>query len=185
MDFTGLLPPGVETNRDRFDLVEALSGWSSNDILRGDDRGRRPTVVPTTTSSTRPASTGSTGWPGCCRRARRRFTAGNIILGGAGNDLIEGRGGDDIIDGDAWLNIRLSVRNPADPATEIGSAEGMNKPYLAGNTRTLQTGRVRRPVDPEQHRDHPGDPGDANGDRHGRRSPVRGPTTRSPRKGTS
>ena len=38
------------------------------------------------------------------------FNAGNII-GGAGSDTIEGRGGDDIINGDAWLNTRLSVRS--------------------------------------------------------------------------
>jgi hypothetical protein len=45
--------------------------------------------------------------------------AGNILLGGAGNDLIQGRGADDIIDGDKYLNVRLSVRNAA--GTEIGS----------------------------------------------------------------
>ena len=39
------------------------------------------------------------------------------MLGGAGSDLIEGRGGDDIIDGDQYLNVRLSVRtDPADSA---------------------------------------------------------------------
>ena len=38
LDLTGLLPPSVETNKDRFDLVEALSGWNLNDTLRGDDR---------------------------------------------------------------------------------------------------------------------------------------------------
>ena len=38
------------------------------------------------------------------------FTTGNIILGGAGSDFMMGRGGDDIIDGDAWLNVRISVR---------------------------------------------------------------------------
>ena len=38
------------------------------------------------------------------------FGAGNIILGGDGSDIIEGRGGDDLIDGDAWLNVRISVR---------------------------------------------------------------------------
>ena len=48
---------------------------------------------------------------------------GNILLGGAGSDLIEGRGADDIIDGDSYLSVRLSVRtDPANPATEIGSA---------------------------------------------------------------
>ena len=45
---------------------------------------------------------------------------GNILLGGGGSDLIEGRGADDIIDGDKYLNVRLSVRNGA--GVEIGSA---------------------------------------------------------------
>ena len=38
------------------------------------------------------------------------FGSGNIILGGDGSDIIEGRGGDDLIDGDRWLNVRISVR---------------------------------------------------------------------------
>ncbi len=49
---------------------------------------------------------------------------GNILLGGGGSDLIEGRGADDIIDGDKYLNVRLSVRNGA--GVEIGSA-GVNQ----------------------------------------------------------
>jgi Ca2+-binding RTX toxin-like protein len=54
------------------------------------------------------------------------FLKGNILLGGGGSDLIQGRGADDVIDGDAWLNHRLSVRtNPADPATETRSANAM------------------------------------------------------------
>ncbi len=42
------------------------------------------------------------------------FAGGNIILGGDGSDRIEGRGGDDRIDGDAWLNVRISVRDNPD-----------------------------------------------------------------------
>ena len=42
------------------------------------------------------------------------FDAGNIMLGGDGDDLFEGRGGDDLIDGDKWLNVRISVRANAD-----------------------------------------------------------------------
>ena len=43
---------------------------------------------------------------------------GNILIGGGGSDLIQGRGADDVIDGDAWLNHRLSVRtDPNNPAT--------------------------------------------------------------------
>ena len=132
--------------RDRFNEVEALSGWNFNDILRGDD------IVP--------AAVGGGGFIGCDaldagrrrphRRPRRPGPAasrtvdsapiiaasatkhclltglvwgdGNILLGGAGSDLLEGRGANDILDGDRYLNVRLSVRtNPANPATEIGS----------------------------------------------------------------
>ena len=65
--------------------------------------------------------------------------AGNILLGGAGSDLLEGRGADDVIDGDRELRIRLSVRtNAADPATEIGTTTLMESPYRAGSARTLQ-----------------------------------------------
>ena len=42
------------------------------------------------------------------------FATGNIILGGAGGDILEGRGGDDLIDGDKWLNVRISVRANVD-----------------------------------------------------------------------
>src|SRR5262249_54326891 len=42
------------------------------------------------------------------------FTTGNIIMGGDGSDIIMGRGAHDIIDGDAWLNVRISVRQNLD-----------------------------------------------------------------------
>ena len=38
--------------------------------------------------------------------------------------------------------------DPADPATEIGSAEGMTKPYLAGSTTTLRQAVFAGTVDP-------------------------------------
>src|SRR5690606_1379774 len=37
------------------------------------------------------------------------FKAGNILIGGDGNDTFEGRGGDDFIHGDAWLNVRIRI----------------------------------------------------------------------------
>ena len=36
------------------------------------------------------------------------FSDGNIMLGGGGSDFIEGRGGNDIIDGDAYLHVELT-----------------------------------------------------------------------------
>ena len=35
------------------------------------------------------------------------YSAGNILLGGRGSDTIYGGGGDDLIDGDLWLNVQL------------------------------------------------------------------------------
>jgi Ca2+-binding RTX toxin-like protein len=56
------------------------------------------------------------------------FGEGNILLGGSGSDLIQGRGANDLIDGDKWLNVRLSVRtDPANPATETRSANSMTE----------------------------------------------------------
>ena len=96
------------------------------------------------TSSTRRAWTGSTVWTHWCRLSRRLsrpwwgisasldcpilsgpvWGDGNILLGGGGSDTIEGRGADDIIDGDKYVNVRLSVRNGA--GVEIGTA-GVNQ----------------------------------------------------------
>src|SRR5262249_56104479 len=44
-----------------------------------------------------------------------RFDGGNIILGGQGSDQIMGRGGNDLIDGDLWLDTYISVRSTLDP----------------------------------------------------------------------
>lgn len=147
MDFTGLLPPGVETNRDRFDLVESLSGWKFDDVLRGDDRTAAD--IGTDHELTAAGIARVTGLAGVLPPGTTSYDGGNLLLGGTGSDLIEGRGGDDLIDGDAWLNARLSVRtDPANPASEIGSADGMRKPYLAGSTTTLQQAVFARTVDP-------------------------------------
>ncbi|WP_088318668.1 peroxidase family protein, partial [Kineosporia sp. R_H_3] len=62
------------------------------------------------------------------------WAEGDILLGGAGSDLIQGRAADDIIDGDHALQVRISVRtlgNDGKPtATELGWTdliEGKNK----------------------------------------------------------
>ncbi|HYO39986.1 MAG TPA: peroxidase family protein [Nocardioidaceae bacterium] len=147
MDITGLLPPSVDTNRDRHDLVEALSGWDKNDTLRGDSRAAAD--LGTEHTLTNEGIDRVTGLRALLPAGTTSFNAGNIITGGSGSDLIEGRGGDDIINGDAWLNIRLSVRtNPADPATEIGSADTMRAPYLTGSTTTLQDAVFAGTVNP-------------------------------------
>jgi len=144
--------------RDKFNEVEALSGWKFNDTLRGDnfvpsavggggfigcdvvdqagvDRiAGLDALIPEFTTTL--ASVVALSAQGDCPilTGPNVWGSGNVLLGGAGSDLIEGRGADDIIDGDAYLSLRLSVRtNPNDPATEIGSASltGTNQSAMA------------------------------------------------------
>ncbi|MDQ1627888.1 MAG: hypothetical protein QOI54_1632 [Actinomycetota bacterium] len=112
------LPAGVF--RDRFQEVEALSGGKLDDILRGDDvvpsavggAGFTGNDIITQDSVRLIAGLGDLLPPGATADATPTTPAvtwgkGNILLGGPGSDLIEGRGADDIIDGDAWLGVQL------------------------------------------------------------------------------
>ncbi|GGK33203.1 hypothetical protein GCM10010124_27420 [Pilimelia terevasa] len=120
---TGLVNPALDTLNDRYDLVEGLSGWDRDDELIGDDADAAAMVGHELVNGAQVDKV----------RGLRQllggaddFTGGNILLGGAGDDRISGRGGNDVIDGDAWLNVRLSVRtDPADPATEVRTANSM------------------------------------------------------------
>ncbi|WP_085663268.1 peroxidase family protein [Pseudomonas sp. B5(2017)] len=110
----------------RFDIMEGLSGSAHGDFLRGDSE----------TSATLPTNgaNGSVltnislidGLAGLLAAGATFYDGGNIILGGSGSDLIEGRGGDDILDGDKWLNVRISVRANSDgTGPEIASFDSM------------------------------------------------------------
>jgi Ca2+-binding RTX toxin-like protein len=154
-------PLPVNVLRDRNQETEALSGAGLNDTLRGDD------VVPATIGgggfigcdvldqagldriaglSTLVTSLPRDSAPIIAASAAHScpitgpvWGEGNILLGGAGTDLLEGRGANDILDGDRYLTVRLSVRtNPADPATEIGTTDLMEHTFQAGNPKTLQ-----------------------------------------------
>ena len=125
--------------RDRFDLVEGLSGWKHNDVLTG-----RVVAV-----NTRAEAEGTAAVPGPDsaletysnalleknvdlitglralvahitrtdpdreRTARleqvvlETADASDILLGGGGSDTIKGLAGNDVIDGDKWLNVRI------------------------------------------------------------------------------
>ncbi len=133
MFFTGLLPPlpPADALRDRFDLVEGLSGWRFNDILRGTNA----TTVELSAIDATSGLTNSLDAAGIARinglaailpAAATSFSAGDIILGGDGSDTIEGRGGNDIIDGDRWLNVRINIHAGLDgTGAIIGQAEKM------------------------------------------------------------
>ncbi|HEV7654507.1 MAG TPA: peroxidase family protein [Mycobacteriales bacterium] len=147
------LPLPIIVNRDRWQETEADSGSAFNDVIRGDDEvpstvggggftgcdvldqagldriAGLSTVVGPLTGALAPVVAASA--TGSCPLSGPIWGEGNILIGGGGSDTIEGRGGDDIIDGDRFLSARISVRtNAADPATEIGSADLMEHQYL-------------------------------------------------------
>ncbi|MBI5068408.1 MAG: choice-of-anchor D domain-containing protein [Deltaproteobacteria bacterium] len=130
MRFTGLLPPDVENVRDRFDLVEGLSGWNLGDVLRGDDRLDVDMVGHELTAEGVARIAGL----GALLGGASSFTGGNIILGGGGSDVLEGRGGNDLIDGDAWLDVKLRAPDPASPGSFrlVDSMLALRADMLAG-----------------------------------------------------
>ena len=112
------VPFSAASALSRFESAEGLSGSSRSDILRGDDEDI--TTIPSsgTQGSTLTNFALISGLQelvdGLLGPGQTSFAAGNIILGGSGSDIIQGRGGDDLIDGDHWLNVRISVRENAD-----------------------------------------------------------------------
>ena len=119
----------LNENRDRYDLVEGLSGTNFNDLLRGDNRLAADLINDGLTNVNNghvllPAGIARvTGLAAVVAGALTvdsdnngvadSFAGGNIILGGPGSDLLEGRAGDDILDGDRWLNVQLSAPSTA------------------------------------------------------------------------
>ena len=112
--------PSVQGTQDRFADVEGLSGSAFSDILRGSNADAADIDIAGPLNNGLDAAgialidglqelLNRTLGPGASR-----FATGDIILGGSGSDLLEGRGGDDIIDGDSSLNVRVSVRANSD-----------------------------------------------------------------------
>jgi Ca2+-binding RTX toxin-like protein len=140
MRVTAFQAPALDVNRDRFDLVESLSGWDLDDVLRGDDRDAAAMVGHELDAD---GIARIAGLAGLLPEGATGFTGGNIIVGGGGSDVIEGRGGNDVIDGDAWLNVRISVRSASDPSVEIAThptIAGVRAAVFAG---TVNPGQLR------------------------------------------
>jgi Ca2+-binding RTX toxin-like protein len=111
---------------DRFAEVEGLSGSAFADILRGDDQDATIIATITARGSILTNIALIHGLQEFLGAGVTSFGAGNIILGGDGSDIIEGNGGDDLIDGDRWLNVRISVHaNPDGTGPEIASFDSM------------------------------------------------------------
>ncbi|MDX2156501.1 MAG: peroxidase family protein [Hyphomicrobiaceae bacterium] len=137
--------------RDRFDSVEGLSGWKFDDKLTGATKlvgpgagfignltqagvdriqGLAAVIAPM-------AEANPTNDPNAILLPDATFAqlGGEIILGGAGNDTITGNLGDDILDGDAWLNVRIAVMsNPDGTGTELYSVDSLTSTTTTAGT---------------------------------------------------
>ncbi|MFI8608431.1 peroxidase family protein [Pseudomonas sp. NPDC077649] len=121
----------------RFEFMEGLSGSHHADILNGDDRDANAIAMSGAYGSVLSddymdmidglrAFINELADPLTTAGEVTSFGAGNIILGGNGSDLIAGNGGDDLIDGDMWLNVRISVRaNNDGTGAEIATFNSM------------------------------------------------------------
>ena len=142
IDLTRPIIPGVPVDvLDRYDFVEAASGWDLDDTIRGDNETvAELTLIDPNTGQNNALDDVNNPAAGGHSAADRialieglstllggatAFNSGNILLGGAGSDLFEGRGGDDLLDGDAWLNVRISVRDLNNPNLEIAAFENI------------------------------------------------------------
>jgi hypothetical protein len=162
--------------RDRFHEVEGVSGGPFNDSIRGEilapvtvggagfigcdaldqaglDRiAGLDLIVPPLNTPTATVVANSSSM-NCPLTGDFVWGDGDILLGGAGSDLIEGRGADDVIDGDQYLNVRISVRSHANPSIQIGSADLLTHRYLRNGAGTLvgptlQESLMAQTVDP-------------------------------------
>ena len=123
-----VLPANVAL--DSFTQVEGASGSTHNDVIRGSD----VTAADVPTEGFRGSALDAegialiTGLQALLAGvgpesfdANGSFVGGNILLGGDGSDLFEGRAGDDIIDGDKWLRVRIAVYQTFDANGPTGS----------------------------------------------------------------
>jgi hypothetical protein len=146
--------PIPETALDRYENVEGVSGGIGNDTLRGTNvtaadmpaEGARGSVL---MAGDIPMIAGLNLLLGNgVLTAQGNFDGGNIMLGGVGSDLFEGRGGDDIIHGDRWLNVRVQWNNPNGPTESFTSIAPMIPRVLTGEIQPEHLQIVREIIAP-------------------------------------
>lgn len=134
---------------DGFQDVEAISGGSKNDIIRGDARidltspttpGFDDVLTAADLQAIRNLST--------LLRNASSWSAGNILIGGGGSDILEGRAGDDFINGDAFLQVWLSVPTAAGISGTPDPADGTR--VLVPSLTSVRQALIDRGVTPSQ-----------------------------------
>ncbi|MCB5274949.1 Leukotoxin [Arthrobacter sp. SO5] len=162
------VPLPIVVNRDRWQEVEGNSGSKFDDVIRGDnavpstvggagfsgcdvldqagiDRvAGLSAILPVPSTPLGPVAALSP--MGACPLSGPVWGDGNILIGGLGSDKIEGRGGNDVIDGDRYLKVRISVRDNA--GAEIGTTDLMERQYQTGNPLTLAAAVASGVVNP-------------------------------------
>ncbi|NOU26259.1 MAG: heme peroxidase, partial [Methylotenera sp.] len=148
------------TLRDRFDSVEGLSGWNLDDTLTGQSKlvlGARPGTPADQdhlkagnvhlidglaellgyTQAEVDAMDPNTSLVVTNLGAETGTGGGEIIIGGGGSDTIKGNLSNDILDGDAWLNVRIAVSG-VNGLTSIDSLNEIKARMLSGEINPSQ-----------------------------------------------
>ncbi|MCR6636864.1 peroxidase family protein [Devosia sp.] len=138
--------PFPDTAIDRYENVEGVSGGAGNDRLFGTNVTAAEMPLEGARGSVLTNIALINGLQELLGAGVTSFDGGNIMLGGDGSDQITGRGGDDIIDGDKWLNVRISVRDINNPALEIATFSNLTQiqaAMMAGTYKPQQLQIVR------------------------------------------
>lgn len=152
------------TLRDRFDSVEGLSGWKFNDILTGTnlptgavggpvgggvgiigapELDSRLTQEGVDRISGLQAVIGDTLPPAPVGYVFDPSLGGDILLGGGGSDTFWGKAGNDIIDGDSWLNVRIAVHATKDHTSPVlFSVDGLGEIKARMLSREINPGQL-------------------------------------------
>ncbi|MDN3524741.1 peroxidase family protein [Halomonas sabkhae] len=160
--------------RDRFDQTEGLSGWIHDDVLRGDDRGSTEEIEVEFSLDNHGLTQAGVNRidglrellgisiedaptdPDIDLEEVVAWAEGNMLLGGDGNDTFEGRGADDFIHGDAWLNVRLSIRELDAQGNVVEGTEAFtvdsltDMVTLGGETKELSNFLLEGGIKPKQ-----------------------------------
>ena len=137
-------PPGNPALglQDTYLDTEALSGGDLNDTLSGDVRTTLSvvgTVGDTLNATDIPKISGLNTLLG----GNAAYNTGDILIGGGGSDTLQGRQGNEVMDGDAYLQVQISA--PASPAiTGTTTVDPSDATRVLVDSMTQLTNAVKR-----------------------------------------